>query len=74
MPVAAKIVLALAAGAASLTLALMAVIALVYAFSNEMPSDSVVPTAITGVLFGAASLGLFALAAWLVGSAFRAPR
>ncbi len=74
MPGVVKVILAVVAFGASLALALLAFVTLIYAFSNEMPRDSVLPTAVAGFAFAAISFGLFALAVWLVWSVFRAPR
>lgn len=71
MPTALKILLAMVALIASGALAFMALIALLYAFSHEMPRDQVWPTAITGFLMGGLSIALFALSAWLFWAALR---
>lgn len=71
MPTALKILFAIVAFLASGALAFMALIALLYASSYEMPRDQVWPTAITGIAMGALSIALFALSAWLVWSAVR---
>lgn len=71
MPTALKILLAIAALLASAALVFMSLIALLYAFSYEMPRDQVWPTAITGLLMGALGIALFALSAWLFWSALR---
>ena len=75
MPTVLKILLAIGALLASGALVFMSLIALLYAFSHEMPRDQAGPTAVTGFLMGALGVALFALSAWLFWSALRpAPR